>query len=79
MKDKAKLTDLLIQGFKSEATPEAETPQGTPPTEDDDAVDIDALEARIMAKIESKLAKSTPSETPQENPVTATPNETPNE
>lgn len=72
MKDKAKLTDLLIQGFKSEATPEVETPQGTPPTEDDDAVDIDALEARIMAKIESKLAKSSTQETPQENPVTET-------
>ena len=70
MKDKAKLTDLLIQGFKSETTPEVETPQGTPPTEDDDTIDIDALEARIMAKIESKLAKSTPTETPQENPVT---------
>ena len=72
MKDKAKLTDLLIQGFKSETTPEVETPQGTPPTEDDDAIDIDALEARIMAKIESKLTKSTPTETPQENPVTET-------
>lgn len=71
MKDKAKLTDMLIQGFKSEATPQ-ETPQGTPPTEDDDAVDIDALEARIMAKIESKLAKSSTQETPQENPVTET-------
>ena len=68
MKDKAKLTDLLIQGFKPE-TPE-ETPQDTPPTEDSDSIDIDALEERIMAKIESKLAKSTPTETPQENPVT---------
>lgn len=75
MKDKAKLTDLLIQDFKPEATHEAETPQGTPPTEDDDAVDIDALEARIMAKIESKLAKSSTQETPTENPVTETPNE----
>ena len=75
MKDKAKLTDLLIQDFKSEATPEAETPQGTPPTEDDDTIDIDALEARIMEKIEAKMSKSTPTETPQENPVTETPNE----
>ena len=72
MKDKAKLTDLLIQGFKHEATPEAETPQDTPPTEDDDAIDIDALEARIMAKIEAKMSKSTPKETPTENPVTET-------
>jgi hypothetical protein len=72
MKDKAKLTDLLIQGFKSEATPEAETPQGTPPTEDDDTIDIDALEARIMQKIEAKMAKTTPTETPEENPVTET-------
>ena len=79
MKDKAKLTDLIIQGFKSEATPEVKTPQDTPPTEDDDTIDIDALEARIMAKIESKLAKSTTTETPAENPVTATPNETHNE
>lgn len=70
MKDKAKLTDLLIQSFKPE-TPE-ETPQDMPPTEDDDAVDIDALEARIMAKIESKLAKSTTPETPAENPVAET-------
>ena len=70
MKDKAKLTDLLIQGFKSETTPEVETPQGTPPTEDDDTIDIDALEARIMAKIESKLTKSTPTEEPHENPIT---------
>lgn len=75
MKDKAKLTDLLIQDFKSESTPEVETPQGTPPTEDDDAVDIDALEARIMSKIEAKLSKSTLTETPQENPVTETPTE----
>lgn len=73
MKDKAKLTDLLIQGFKHE-TPK-ETPQGTPPTEDSDSINIDALEERIMAKIESKLTKSTPTETPQENPVTETPNE----
>lgn len=72
MKDKAKLTDLLIQGFKPEVTPEAETPQGTPPTEDDDTIDIDALEARIMQKIEAKMSKSTPTETPQENPVTET-------
>lgn len=72
MKDKAKLTDLLIQGFKSETTPEAEAPQGTPPTEDSDTIDIDALENRIMEKIEAKLAKSTPTETPQENPVTET-------
>ena len=72
MKDKAKLTDLLIQDFKSETTSEVEKHQDTPPTEDDDTIDIDALEARIMAKIESKLAKSTPTETPQENPVTET-------
>lgn len=70
MKDKSKLTDLLIQGFKPE-TPE-ETPQGATPTEDDDTVDIDALEARIMAKIESKLEKSSTQETPTENPVTET-------
>lgn len=77
MKDKAKLTDLLIQGFKPESqeTPE-ETPQGTPPTEDSDSIDIDALEERIMSKIESKLAKSSTQETPQENPVTATPETT---
>ena len=72
MKDKAKLTDLLIQGFKSEATPEPEAPQGTPPTEDADSIDIDKLEARIMEKIEAKLVKSTPKEEPQENPVTET-------
>ena len=72
MKDKAKLTDLLIQGFKSETTSEVEKHQGTPPTEDSDSIDIDALEERIMAKIESKLTKSTPTETPQENPVTET-------
>ena len=70
MKDKAKLTDLLIKGFKPE-TPD-ETPQGTPPTEDDDTIDIDALENRIMEKIEAKMSKSTPTETPQENPVTET-------
>lgn len=70
MKDKAKLTDLLIQDFKSEST--QEVPQGTPPTEDDDTIDIDALETRIMEKIEAKLSKSTPTETPQENPVTET-------
>ena len=78
MKDKSKLTDLLIQSFKPESQESQEsqkTPQGTPPTEDDDAVDIDALEARIMEKIESKLAKSTPDGNTQENPVTATPNE----
>ena len=68
MKDKPKLTDLLIQGFKHETS--EETPQGTPPTEDDDSINIDTLEARIMAKIESKLSKPTPTETPQENPVT---------
>lgn len=71
MKDKVKLTDLLIQDFKSEATPQ-ETPQGTPPTEDADSIDIDALENRIMEKIEAKLAKSTPTDEPQENPVTET-------
>ena len=73
MKDKQKLTDLLIQDFKSESqeTPQ-ETPQDTPPTEDSDSIDIDALENRIMEKIESKLAKSTPKEEPQENPVTET-------
>lgn len=71
MKDKAKLTDLLIQGFKPEATPE-ETPQDTPPTEDADTIDIDKLEARIMEKIEAKMLKSTPKEDPQENPVTET-------
>ena len=70
MKDKAKLTDLLIQSFKPESQESQETPQGTPPTEDDDTIDIDALEARIMTKIESKLSKSTPTEEPQENPVT---------
>lgn len=76
MKDKAKLTDLLIQGFKSESqeTPQ-ETPQGTTST-DSDSIDIDALEERIMSKIESKLAKSSTQETPQENPVTATPETT---
>lgn len=73
MKDKAKLTDLLIQDFKSESqeTPQ-ETPQGTPPTEDSESINIDALEERIMSKIEAKLAKSIPTETPQENPVTET-------
>ena len=73
MKDKAKLTDLLIQSFKpesQESQESQETPQGTPPTEDDDTIDIDALEARIMAKIESKLTKSTPTEEPHENPIT---------
>lgn len=73
MKDKSKLTDLLIQDFKSESTQESqETPQGTPPTEDADSIDIDALESRIMEKIEAKLTQSTPTETPQENPVTET-------
>ena len=70
MKNKAKLTDLLIQGFKSETTPEVETPQGTPPTDDSDSIDIDKLEARIMEKIEAKLTKSTPTEEPHENPIT---------